>query len=64
MNKYRVIIILLFCLVLPLQAGAKELTFTVLYNNDAGVPGTIADWGFSCLVQGGDKTTLFDTGAD
>jgi 7,8-dihydropterin-6-yl-methyl-4-(beta-D-ribofuranosyl)aminobenzene 5'-phosphate synthase len=37
---------------------------TVLYDNMAAAPGTKADWGFSCLIQGFDRTVLFDTGAD
>lgn len=37
---------------------------TILYDNYAFREGTIADWGFSCLVEGMDKTILFDTGAN
>jgi len=36
---------------------------TILYDNYQGAPGTEADWGFSCLVEGLEKTILFDTGA-
>lgn len=34
----------------------------ILYDNFSHAPGTIADWGFSCLIEGLEKTILFDTG--
>jgi 7,8-dihydropterin-6-yl-methyl-4-(beta-D-ribofuranosyl)aminobenzene 5'-phosphate synthase len=44
-------------------AGAT-LKFTVLYDNYLFREGTKADWGFSCLVEGPEKTILFDTGTN
>jgi 7,8-dihydropterin-6-yl-methyl-4-(beta-D-ribofuranosyl)aminobenzene 5'-phosphate synthase len=38
------------------------LRFTVLYDNYLHKEGTQTDWGFSCLIEGADKTILFDTG--
>jgi len=38
------------------------LRFTVLYDNYVFQEGTKADWGFACLVEGAEKTILFDTG--
>jgi 7,8-dihydropterin-6-yl-methyl-4-(beta-D-ribofuranosyl)aminobenzene 5'-phosphate synthase len=38
------------------------LKFTILYDNYVGREGTRADWGFSCLIEGAEKTILFDTG--
>jgi 7,8-dihydropterin-6-yl-methyl-4-(beta-D-ribofuranosyl)aminobenzene 5'-phosphate synthase len=38
------------------------LRFTVLYDNYLHREGTKADWGFSCLIEGTEKTILFDTG--
>ncbi|MFZ5517965.1 MAG: MBL fold metallo-hydrolase [Candidatus Zhuqueibacterota bacterium] len=35
---------------------------TILYDNYVFTPGTASEWGFSCLVQGFEKTILFDTG--
>jgi 7,8-dihydropterin-6-yl-methyl-4-(beta-D-ribofuranosyl)aminobenzene 5'-phosphate synthase len=40
------------------------VTITVLYDNHATCSGTEADWGFSCLIEGLEKTVLFDTGKD
>ena len=37
---------------------------TILYDNNAGQRGLVADWGFSCLVEMPDDWVLFDTGAD
>lgn len=37
-------------------------SLTILYDNYVSRPGTKADWGFSCLVRGMEKTILFDTG--
>lgn len=44
------------------KAGDGEITVTILYDNTAFAPGTEADWGFSCLVEGTEKTILFDAG--
>jgi 7,8-dihydropterin-6-yl-methyl-4-(beta-D-ribofuranosyl)aminobenzene 5'-phosphate synthase len=41
---------------------APALRFTVLYDNYVHREGTRADWGFSCLIEGTEKTILFDTG--
>jgi 7,8-dihydropterin-6-yl-methyl-4-(beta-D-ribofuranosyl)aminobenzene 5'-phosphate synthase len=41
---------------------APALRFTVLYDNYVHREGTWADWGFSCLIEGTEKTILFDTG--
>ncbi len=38
------------------------ITLTVLYDNTTAVPGTKADWGFSCLIRGTDETILLDAG--
>jgi len=38
------------------------ITLTVLYDNTTAVPGTKADWGFSCLIRGTEKTILLDVG--
>ena len=35
---------------------------TVLYDNTVYVPGTTADWGFACMIEGSERTILFDTG--
>jgi len=39
-----------------------SLRFTVLYDNYVYTRGTTADWGFSCLIEGMERTILFDTG--
>ncbi len=38
-------------------------SITVMYDNYVFQQGTAADWGFSCLVRGMEKTILFDAGA-
>jgi 7,8-dihydropterin-6-yl-methyl-4-(beta-D-ribofuranosyl)aminobenzene 5'-phosphate synthase len=37
---------------------------TVVYDNNPSGKGMETAWGFSCLVQGMEKTVLFDTGGD
>lgn len=37
---------------------------TILYDNYIFTGGTKADWGFSCLIEGTEKTILFDTGTN
>jgi 7,8-dihydropterin-6-yl-methyl-4-(beta-D-ribofuranosyl)aminobenzene 5'-phosphate synthase len=45
-------------------ASGGTLRFTILYDNFSHREGTAADWGFSCLIEGTEKTILFDTGTD
>jgi len=42
----------------------RTLRFTILYDNYLHQEKTMADWGFSCLIEGTEKTILFDTGTD
>jgi 7,8-dihydropterin-6-yl-methyl-4-(beta-D-ribofuranosyl)aminobenzene 5'-phosphate synthase len=42
--------------------SARALKITVLYDNYVFAEGTKADWGFACLIEGTEKTILFDTG--
>jgi 7,8-dihydropterin-6-yl-methyl-4-(beta-D-ribofuranosyl)aminobenzene 5'-phosphate synthase len=66
MRKELVLVMCLFVLanVFPAlaRAGEGEITVTILYDNNAFSPGTEADWGYSCLVEGTEKTILFDAG--
>jgi 7,8-dihydropterin-6-yl-methyl-4-(beta-D-ribofuranosyl)aminobenzene 5'-phosphate synthase len=39
-----------------------ELRVTVLYDNYTAAERVRGDWGFSCLIQGAEKTLLFDAG--
>jgi 7,8-dihydropterin-6-yl-methyl-4-(beta-D-ribofuranosyl)aminobenzene 5'-phosphate synthase len=56
----------LLALVLTLTASAGVLPnnakITILYDNYVHTQGTKADWGFACLIEGTEKTILFDTG--
>lgn len=40
----------------------KTLKITILYDNYVIKEGTESEWGFSCLIEGLEKTILFDTG--
>jgi len=47
------------------QKGMQTpLKFTILYDNYLHREGTKPDWGFSCLIEGTEKTILFDTGTN
>lgn len=39
------------------------MKLTILYDNETATNHVTADWGFSCLVETGGRTILFDTGA-
>jgi 7,8-dihydropterin-6-yl-methyl-4-(beta-D-ribofuranosyl)aminobenzene 5'-phosphate synthase len=61
--------ILAFSLILTFasvcKASALEdnpITITILYDNYIFSEGLKADWGFSCIIKGTEKTILFDTG--
>jgi 7,8-dihydropterin-6-yl-methyl-4-(beta-D-ribofuranosyl)aminobenzene 5'-phosphate synthase len=40
------------------------IRITILYDNYAAREGVRTDWGFACLIQGLEKTVLFDTGTN
>jgi len=44
------------------NADIGNIKLTVVYDNVPYRKGLRKDWGFSCLVEGLDKTILFDTG--
>jgi 7,8-dihydropterin-6-yl-methyl-4-(beta-D-ribofuranosyl)aminobenzene 5'-phosphate synthase len=44
--------------------GIEDLKITVIYDNRVYEEGLEPAWGFACLVEGLDKTILFDTGGD
>jgi 7,8-dihydropterin-6-yl-methyl-4-(beta-D-ribofuranosyl)aminobenzene 5'-phosphate synthase len=41
---------------------SNGLTLTILYDNYKYEDGFKSSWGFSCLIEGGGQTILFDTG--
>jgi 7,8-dihydropterin-6-yl-methyl-4-(beta-D-ribofuranosyl)aminobenzene 5'-phosphate synthase len=42
--------------------GPGRVRLTVVYDNVGSAPGTVGDWGFSCLVEREGRRILFDTG--
>lgn len=44
------------------QDPIQDLRITVLYDNNPYKDGLETAWGFACLVEGPEKTILFDTG--
>lgn len=55
---------LLGLLFFPRTGFSREITLTVVYNNVPGEKGFTCSWGFSCLVEGLEKTILFDAGKE
>lgn len=55
-------ILFVFGVFMMSQELVKPIKFTILYDNYLFKEGTKADWGFSCLIEGTEKTILFDTG--
>jgi 7,8-dihydropterin-6-yl-methyl-4-(beta-D-ribofuranosyl)aminobenzene 5'-phosphate synthase len=48
----------------PTAEAELELKLTIVYDNNECDPHLETKWGFSCLVEGFEKTILFDTGGD
>ena len=46
----------------PVAVDIEKIRITVIYDNNPGMMGLEADWGFSCIIWGLDRTILFDTG--
>jgi 7,8-dihydropterin-6-yl-methyl-4-(beta-D-ribofuranosyl)aminobenzene 5'-phosphate synthase len=58
------IITLFFCLSIVPAAGAGDLDLTVVYDNNPFDERLETRWGFSCLVEGPQKTIIFDLGGE
>ena len=41
--------------------AAKNISITIVYDNNPYKEGILTSWGFSCLIRGTQKTILFDT---
>ncbi len=50
--------------VAPTPVPSRDLSLTVVYDNNTYKEGLETRWGFSCLVRGPEKTILFDVGGD
>ncbi len=56
-------IMMIFVVVLGLSLrGEDQIKVTILYDNYIHTDGTKSDWGYSCLIEGTEKTILFDAG--
>ena len=57
-----VVFVLIFFGIQTVAQEENKITMTVLYDNYLFEDGTQTDWGFACLIEGTEKTILFDTG--
>jgi len=48
----------------PSEIPLKNLKITVVYDNYLYKEGLKTGWGFGCVIEGAEKTILFDTGGD
>ncbi len=55
--------VLLLTFIIP-QAMAKDLNLTIVYDNNPYNENLETRWGFSCLLEGTEKTILFDVGGE
>lgn len=55
---------ILFFILLVLPTTAKDLNLTIVYDNNPYDKELETRWGFSCLVEGAEKTILFDVGGE
>jgi 7,8-dihydropterin-6-yl-methyl-4-(beta-D-ribofuranosyl)aminobenzene 5'-phosphate synthase len=46
------------------QPPRREIVLTICYDNNPGRENLTPAWGFACVIQGLEKTILFDTGGD
>jgi len=61
--KIITVFLLLFTFEISVYTQEKsQIKTTVLYDNYLFTEGTRTDWGFSCLIEGTEKTIMFDTG--
>jgi len=67
MRKFVICFMLLFALFFSsislAQQNVRDLSITILFDNYLFKEGLSIGWGFSCLVEGAEKTILFDIGS-
>lgn len=64
-DKFTVIVlVLLFVVSITSLAAAEDLVLTIIYDNNPYNEELETRWGFSCLVEGLEKTILFDVGGE
>lgn len=49
-------------LIVPEHPERGPITLTILYDHTGEIDGAKPDWGFACLIEGTEKTILFDSG--
>jgi len=59
-----IFLLLIFALSFTSLAVAKDLDLTIVYDNNPYNEELETRWGFSCLVEGLEKTILFDVGGE
>ena len=59
-----IILFLIFTISFIPSATAEDLDLTIVYDNNLYNEKLETRWGFSCLVEGLEKTILFDVGGD
>lgn len=65
MTKFLSIILLFFFSILsPFFAESKDLSLTIVYDNNPFTKGLETRWGFSCLIEGIKRSILFDVGGE
>ena len=58
------VIIVLVAFLTVLKAFAEDMTMRIVYNNIAYDNELTCGWGMGCVIEGLEKTILFDTGGD
>ncbi len=55
----------MYVICIPNKSEGDKTKITIIYDNEVFKKsiGLKADWGFSCLIETGEATVLFDTGA-
>ena len=54
----------IFILLVPIICRCEDIVISVVYNNVVHDDRLQSAWGMACIVQGLEKTILFDTGGD
>ena len=61
---FKVVLLLLISLLAVFPTISADLKLTIVYDNNPYREGLETSWGFSCLVEGLERTILFDVGGE
>ncbi len=63
-KSFSIILLFFLSFLSPIFAESKDLSLTIVYDNNPFREGLETRWGFSCFIDGTERSILFDVGGE